>query len=68
MAHEPSAADAVFDQARRIVDPAERRAFLDAACADRPEVRRHVEGLLEDGCGRRGCHGGTFRGERGLAG
>jgi serine/threonine protein kinase len=36
----------VFIAALQKEDPAERRAYLDAACAGRPEVRRQVEQLL----------------------
>ena len=31
----------LFDAARRLNDPARRRAFLDAACHDHPELQRN---------------------------
>jgi WD40 repeat protein/serine/threonine protein kinase len=37
---------AIFDQAVEIDSPGEREAFLARACADAPDVRRKVEGLL----------------------
>jgi WD40 repeat protein len=37
---------AVFDAAAEIADPAEREAYLAAACAGAPEVRREVDELL----------------------
>src|SRR3954469_18919004 len=40
-------AKAVFDQAHEITSPAERKAYLDQACADAPELRRQVEALLK---------------------
>jgi serine/threonine protein kinase/WD40 repeat protein len=36
----------LFDAARRLNDPARRRAFLDAACHDHPELRKELEQLL----------------------
>jgi eukaryotic-like serine/threonine-protein kinase len=38
--------EAVFDAARNLASPAARRAFLDQACADAPELRARVEALL----------------------
>ena len=40
-------ADALFQQALTKTDPQARAAFLDAACAGRPELRAAVEALLE---------------------
>src|SRR5437762_13806322 len=37
----------LFLQALEIKDPAELAAFLDHACADQPELRRHVNQLLK---------------------
>lgn len=37
---------AVFDQAHEITSPAERKAYLDQACAAAPELRQKVEALL----------------------
>jgi serine/threonine protein kinase/lipopolysaccharide biosynthesis regulator YciM len=37
---------AVFDHALEIDTPAERRAYLDDACAGQPDLRLHVESLL----------------------
>src|SRR5262249_35038628 len=44
----------VFIAALQQVDPDQRRAYLDEACARRPELRRQVEHLLRlhDGAGR----------------
>jgi serine/threonine protein kinase/tetratricopeptide (TPR) repeat protein len=39
-------AKAVFDRAHEIDSPAERRAYLDAVCADAPALRARVEALL----------------------
>ena len=38
---------AVFDSAHEIASPAERQAYLDRVCADAPELRRRVEGMLQ---------------------
>ena len=38
---------AVFDIAFEITSPVERKAYLDQACADTPELRQQVEGLLQ---------------------
>src|ERR1700722_20120772 len=40
-------AKAVFDHAHEITSPPERKAYLDQACADAPELRRKVEALLQ---------------------
>jgi serine/threonine protein kinase len=37
---------AIFAEALDIADPGQRAAFLERACADRPELRRHIEELL----------------------
>ena len=39
-------ARAIFDHAHEIDAPVERRAYLDQACADAPELREKVEALL----------------------
>jgi serine/threonine protein kinase/tetratricopeptide (TPR) repeat protein len=39
-------ARAVFDEAHEIHSPDERKAFLDQACANEPELRQKVEALL----------------------
>jgi hypothetical protein len=36
----------IFDQAQELATPGERAAYLEEACAGRPEVRREVEALL----------------------
>jgi serine/threonine protein kinase len=36
----------LFEAARRLKDPAQRQAFLDAACSENPELRRELEELL----------------------
>ena len=36
----------IFDAARNLASPAARRVFLDQACADDPDLRVRVEGLL----------------------
>jgi hypothetical protein len=36
----------IFDHALELATPAERSAYLEVACAGRPEVRREVEALL----------------------
>src|SRR5579871_4165508 len=41
----------LFEAARRLSDPVERQAFLEATCSGDPLLRRQVEGLLE-GLGR----------------
>ena len=46
MEKQPAAVRAVFDQALEIAAPAERKAYLDRACADDAELRREVESLL----------------------
>ena len=38
--------EAIFDAARKLSNPAARKAFLDAACAEHPEWRRPIEELL----------------------
>jgi len=43
---QPGTVRAVFDQALEIAAPAERRAYLDRACAGDAELRREVESLL----------------------
>src|SRR3989442_1580999 len=41
--------ETLFDAARKLTDPAQRKAFLDAACARDPDLRRRVEVLLAAG-------------------
>src|SRR5215471_5367515 len=36
----------LFDAARRLKNPAQRRAFLDAACHEAPRLRQELEQLL----------------------
>jgi hypothetical protein len=43
---EPSSEQALFIEALERTDPDTRRAFLDEACADKPELRRRIEQLL----------------------
>jgi eukaryotic-like serine/threonine-protein kinase len=43
-----SSADGVFTQAIEIESPLERAAFLDAACASDPQLRRELEKLVHD--------------------
>ena len=38
--------ETLFDLARNLTDPVERKAFLDAACANNAELRRRLENLL----------------------
>src|SRR5437899_11473659 len=38
--------ETLFDAARKLTDPVQRKAFLDAACADNPELRRRLLVLL----------------------
>src|SRR5262245_26000071 len=38
--------EALFEAARRLTNPAHRAAFLDAACADNPALRKQLEDLL----------------------
>ena len=38
--------ETLFDAARKLTDPVQRQAFLDAACARNPELRRRLEVLL----------------------
>src|SRR5438552_10231879 len=38
--------ETLFEAARKLSDPAQRKAFLDAACAKNPELRRRLEVLL----------------------
>ena len=38
--------ETLFDAARKLTDPVQRKAFLDAACADNPELRRRLQVLL----------------------
>jgi serine/threonine protein kinase/tetratricopeptide (TPR) repeat protein len=46
MTGSPLNAKAVFDHAHELRSPVERRAYLDQACADAPELREKVEALL----------------------
>src|SRR5262245_35413367 len=46
MAAQPRSPRAVFDEAVEIASPEERRAYLDRACADAPDLRQKVEALL----------------------
>ena len=39
--------ESIFAKALDFADPAERSAFLDAACRDKPDLRAEVEALLE---------------------
>ena len=39
--------EALFDAARNLSSPEARRAFLDQACVNNPELRRRIESLLE---------------------
>jgi tetratricopeptide (TPR) repeat protein len=41
--------ETLFDAARNLVSPAARRAFLDQACANDPDLRARIEALLEAG-------------------
>src|SRR5262249_19055079 len=43
---QPPSAKAIFDEAAEITDPAQRQVFLDRICADAPELRQQVDGLL----------------------
>src|SRR6058998_3277045 len=38
--------ETLFDAARKLSDPIQRKAFLDAACAENPQLRRRLEVLL----------------------
>jgi hypothetical protein len=38
--------EALFEAARQLADPAARRAFLDAACAGQPALRKQLDSLL----------------------
>ena len=38
--------ETLFDAARKLTNPTQRQAFLDAACADNAELRRRLEVLL----------------------
>ena len=38
--------ETLFEAARKLTDPVLRKAFLDAACAEHPELRRRLEVLL----------------------
>jgi eukaryotic-like serine/threonine-protein kinase len=38
--------ESIFTAALAILDPAERAAFIERACAGKPELRRQVEDLL----------------------
>src|SRR6516165_9756071 len=42
----PLSVKAVFDEAVEIDCPGERKRFLDRVCADAPDLRQEVEGLL----------------------
>src|SRR5256714_9258558 len=46
MPAELSRVETIFNQAMELPAPQERAAFLDGACADDAELRRHVEALL----------------------
>jgi len=39
--------EVLFEAARHLSTPEERRAYLDRACADDPKMRREIEALLE---------------------
>ena len=39
--------EALFEAARHLSTPEERRAYLDRACADDPELRQQIQALLE---------------------
>ena len=39
--------EALFEAARHLSTPEQRRAYLDRACEDDPELRREIEALLE---------------------
>ena len=41
--------ETLFDAARNLANPAARRAFLDQACVDDPDLRARIEALLEAG-------------------
>jgi serine/threonine protein kinase len=41
--------ETLFEAARNLASPAARRAFLDQACAEAPELRARIEALLESG-------------------
>ncbi len=47
MATEKRNPEDIFNEAVEIADDAERRAYLDKACGDHPELRQEVEALLE---------------------
>jgi serine/threonine protein kinase/Flp pilus assembly protein TadD len=47
MTKQPLSVKACFDQALEIASPAERQAYLDQLCAEAPEVRDKVDGLLK---------------------
>ena len=38
---------ALFEAARHLSTPEQRRAYLDRACAEDPELRQQIEALLE---------------------
>ncbi len=38
---------AVFDHAHELTSPGERRAYLDQACAEAPDLKAKVEALLK---------------------
>lgn len=38
--------ETLFDAARKLTDPVQRKAFLDAACAAKAELRRKLDNLL----------------------
>jgi eukaryotic-like serine/threonine-protein kinase len=42
----PNDEETLFEAARRLLDPDQRRAFLDAACGDQVELRRRLDELL----------------------
>ena len=46
MPPDPQRTESLFSEARDLTDPAQRRAFLDEACAADPELRARVERLL----------------------
>ncbi|HNQ91267.1 MAG TPA: hypothetical protein PKM73_21850 [Verrucomicrobiota bacterium] len=42
----PNDEETLFEAARRLADPDQRRAFLDAACGGQVELRRRLDELL----------------------
>ena len=47
MEKQPVGVKAIFDRALEIDTAVERKAYLDEACADAPELRQQVEALLK---------------------